>query len=87
MNTRDVMGISPVIPVVVVEHLEDAVPMAQALHDGGVDVIELTLRSDVALAAISAIAAEVPEVVIGAGTVLSRQDAERSVEAGARFLV
>lgn len=87
IGTRDVMGISPVVPVVVVDRLGDAVPLAQALHDGGVDVIELTLRSDVALAAIAAIAAEVPDVVIGAGTVLTRDDAARSIEAGARFLV
>lgn len=87
LNTRAVMGISPVVPVVVVDRLEDAVPVAQALHDGGVRVIELTLRSDVALAAIAAIAAEVPGVVIGAGTVLSSKDAENSIEAGARFLV
>ncbi|WP_338889509.1 bifunctional 4-hydroxy-2-oxoglutarate aldolase/2-dehydro-3-deoxy-phosphogluconate aldolase [Rhodococcus sovatensis] len=87
MNTLDVMGISPVVPVVVVEQVEDAVPLAKALRDGGVSVIELTLRSDVALAAIAAIAAEVPEVVVGAGTVLSPRDAESSIAAGARFLV
>lgn len=87
MNTRDVMDISPVVPVVVIERLEDAVPLAEALHNGGIDIIELTLRSEVALAAITAIAAEVPDVVIGAGTILSRQDAEKSIDAGARFLV
>lgn len=87
MNTREIMGVSPVIPVVVIENVNDAVPLARALHDGGVEIIELTLRSDVAVAAIAAIAAEVPEVVIGAGTVLSRRDATRSIEAGARFLV
>lgn len=71
LSTRAVMDISPVVPVVVVDRLEDAVPLAKALHEGGVNVIELTLRSDVGLAAIAAIAAEVPDVVIGAGTVLS----------------
>ncbi|WP_161965430.1 bifunctional 4-hydroxy-2-oxoglutarate aldolase/2-dehydro-3-deoxy-phosphogluconate aldolase [Rhodococcus sp. P1Y] len=87
LSTRAVMDISPVVPVVVVDRLEDAVPLAKALHEGGVNVIELTLRSDVGLAAIAAIAAEVPDVVIGAGTVLSVKDAEKSIEAGARFLV
>ncbi|OZF55348.1 bifunctional 4-hydroxy-2-oxoglutarate aldolase/2-dehydro-3-deoxy-phosphogluconate aldolase [Rhodococcus sp. 14-2470-1a] len=87
MNTREVMGISPVIPVVVVDDASDAVPLARALHEGGVDVIELTLRSEAALAAIEAIATEVPEIVIGAGTVLTRRDAEKSIDAGARFLV
>lgn len=87
MNTREVMALSPVIPVVVIERVEDAVPLAEALHAGGVDIIELTLRSDVALAAIEAIASAVPEVAIGAGTVLTRDDAARSVDAGARFLV
>ena len=87
MNTREIMGVSPVIPVVVIDDLHDAVPLAKALYDGGVGIIELTLRSDVGIAAIAAIAAEVPEVVIGAGTVLSRRDAERSIDAGARFLV
>lgn len=81
------MAISPVVPVVVVDRLQDAVPLARALHEGGIDIIELTLRSEVALAAIEAIATEVPEVVIGAGTVLSRDDADRSITAGARFLV
>lgn len=81
------MAVSPVIPVVVIEKLEHAVPMARALHEGGVDIIELTLRSEVALAAIEAIAGEVPDVVIGAGTVLTREDAQKSLDAGARFLV
>lgn len=78
---------SPVIPVVVIDRVEDAVPLARALYAGGIGIIEMTLRSEAGLGAIAAIAADVPEVVIGAGTVLNRDDAMRSVDAGSRFLV
>lgn len=77
----------PVIPVVVVEDLADAVPLARALADGGVPVVELTLRTAVALDAMALIAREVPEVLLGAGTVVSPDQAKRARDAGARFLV
>jgi 2-dehydro-3-deoxyphosphogluconate aldolase/(4S)-4-hydroxy-2-oxoglutarate aldolase len=81
------LDVSPVIPVVVIEDAESAVPLARALFAGGVGIIEVTLRSPAALGAIAAIAQEVPEMLVGAGTVCSEQQAEQSAAAGARFLV
>ncbi len=77
----------PVVPVVVVDDLAHAVPVARALVAGGVPVIELTLRTAVALEAIRAIAAEVPEILVGAGTVLTPGQAKEAHDAGAQFLV
>jgi 2-dehydro-3-deoxyphosphogluconate aldolase/(4S)-4-hydroxy-2-oxoglutarate aldolase len=77
----------PVIPVVVIEHAEHAVPMARALRDGGVGVVEVTLRTQAALAAIAAIARALPDVVVGAGPVRSGADARAALAAGARFAV
>jgi 2-dehydro-3-deoxyphosphogluconate aldolase/(4S)-4-hydroxy-2-oxoglutarate aldolase len=81
------LDIAPVLPVVVVDDLAAAVPLARALADGGVPVVEVTLRSDVALDAIRAIAAEVPDIRIGAGTVCSAEQVKLAGEAGAQFLV
>lgn len=77
----------PVMPVVVLERSADAVPVARALVAGGLPAIELTLRTPAALEAIGAIAAQVPEILIGAGTVLTPEQAEQARSAGARFLV
>ncbi|MGW0532997.1 bifunctional 4-hydroxy-2-oxoglutarate aldolase/2-dehydro-3-deoxy-phosphogluconate aldolase [Streptomyces sp. NPDC003032] len=82
-----VLDLAPVVPVVVVDDLGDAVPMARALVAGGLPAIEVTLRTPVALDAISVIAAEVPGAVVGAGTVISARNVADSVAAGARFLV
>jgi 2-dehydro-3-deoxyphosphogluconate aldolase / (4S)-4-hydroxy-2-oxoglutarate aldolase len=73
--------------VSVIEHAADAAPIARALVAGGIPVIEVTLRSDAALDAIRAIAAEVPEMVVGAGTVCTADQVKRAVDAGSRFLV
>ncbi|MFG2646669.1 bifunctional 4-hydroxy-2-oxoglutarate aldolase/2-dehydro-3-deoxy-phosphogluconate aldolase [Streptomyces sp. NPDC048436] len=85
--SASVLDLAPVVPVVVVEDLADAVPLARALVAGGLPAIEVTLRTPVALDAIRAIAAEVPDAVVGAGTVISAQGVAESVDAGARFLV
>jgi len=77
----------PVVPVVVVDDLAQAVPVARALVAGGLPVIELTLRTPVALDAIRAIADEVPEILVGAGTVLTPGQAKEARDAGAQFLV
>jgi 2-dehydro-3-deoxyphosphogluconate aldolase/(4S)-4-hydroxy-2-oxoglutarate aldolase len=77
----------PVIPVIVVERVEHAVPMARALVAGGIRVLEVTLRTTAALAAIEAIARAVPEAIVGAGTVRSADDARAAHGAGARFAV
>lgn len=83
----DLFGLSPVMPVVVLDDAEDAVPTARALLAGGIGVIELTLRTPAALASIERIAAEVPEIVIGAGTVTAPEHAKQAADAGAKFLV
>jgi 2-dehydro-3-deoxyphosphogluconate aldolase/(4S)-4-hydroxy-2-oxoglutarate aldolase len=83
----DVVALAPVIPVVVLDDAEDAVPLARARVAGGLPVIEVTLRTPAALAAIERIAAEVPEAVVGAGTIVSGDQVARAVAAGARFLV
>ncbi|MEU4448670.1 bifunctional 4-hydroxy-2-oxoglutarate aldolase/2-dehydro-3-deoxy-phosphogluconate aldolase [Actinosynnema sp. NPDC050801] len=86
-TAADLLALSPVIPVVVVDDVEHAVPLAEALLRGGVRVIELTLRTPAALAAIERVAAEVPGIVIGAGTVTAPEHAEQAAKAGAAFLV
>jgi 2-dehydro-3-deoxyphosphogluconate aldolase/(4S)-4-hydroxy-2-oxoglutarate aldolase len=87
MNTLQLAEMGPVIPVIVIQNLEDAVPMAQALVAGGVKVLEITLRTPVALAAMEAIAKAVPEAIVGAGTVRSVADAQAAKKAGCRFAV
>ncbi len=77
----------PVIPVIVLHRLQDAVPLAQALVEGGVRVLEVTLRTPVALACIEAIASQVPQALVGAGTVRSPADARQAQAAGACFAV
>jgi 2-dehydro-3-deoxyphosphogluconate aldolase / (4S)-4-hydroxy-2-oxoglutarate aldolase len=86
-NISSVLTLAPVIPVVVIDDDELAVPMARALVLGGLPVIEVTLRTPVALSAIKQIAEQVPEAVVGAGTVLSPADVTDSVGAGSQFLV
>ena len=81
------LDVVPVVPVVVVDDLASAVPLARALVAGGLPVIELTLRTPVALDAIRAIADEVPEILVGAGTVLTPGQAKQAHDAGAQFLV
>lgn len=82
-----VLDLAPVIPVVVIDDAADAVPLARALVEGGLPAIEVTLRTPAALDAIRAIAAEVPEAVVGAGTVIAPSGVAAAVAAGARFLV
>ncbi|MFD7920585.1 bifunctional 4-hydroxy-2-oxoglutarate aldolase/2-dehydro-3-deoxy-phosphogluconate aldolase [Streptomyces sp. NPDC059740] len=86
-SAPSVLGIAPVIPVVVLEDAADAVPLTRALVAGGLPAIEVTLRTAAALPAIERIAAEVPDAVVGAGTVLTPEDVTACVEAGSRFLV
>lgn len=85
--SESLLSLAPVVPVVVLDDLAHAVPVARALVAGGLPVIELTLRTPVALDAIAAIAAEVPEILVGAGTITSPELVGRAVEAGAQFLV
>lgn len=85
--TGSVLDLVPVMPVVVVDDAATAVPLARALVDGGLPAIELTLRTPAALEALRLIAAEVPEIALGAGTVTTPAQAEAAVAAGAGFLV
>jgi len=87
MNTLDLAKHGPVIPVIVIQKLEDAVPMAQALVDGGVRVLEVTLRTSIALKCMEAIARSVPGAILGAGTVRSAADAQAAKDAGCTFAV
>ena len=87
MNTFELASHGPVIPVIVIHRIEDAVPMAQALVDGGVRVLEITLRTPVALQCMEAIARAVPEAIVGAGTVRSIADAQAAKDAGCVFAV
>jgi 2-dehydro-3-deoxyphosphogluconate aldolase/(4S)-4-hydroxy-2-oxoglutarate aldolase len=82
-----VMQDAPVIPVIVLQDVAHAVPMARALVAGGIRMLEVTLRTPQALACIEAIAKAVPEAVVGAGTVRSKADAQAAANAGARFAV
>jgi len=82
-----VMQDAPVIPVIVLSDVAHAVPMARALVAGGIRMLEVTLRTPQALACIEAIARDVPEAVVGAGTVRSKADAQAAARAGARFAV
>ena len=86
-NTLDLVAYGPVIPVIVINQLEDAVPMAQALVDGGVRVLEVTLRTPIALQCMEAIAKAVPGAILGAGTVRSAADARAAKNAGCTFAV
>jgi 2-dehydro-3-deoxyphosphogluconate aldolase/(4S)-4-hydroxy-2-oxoglutarate aldolase len=86
-NGHELLELSPVMPVVVVDDVADAVPIARALLAGGIQVIELTLRTPVALEAIERVASEVPEIVLGVGTVTTPEQAKQAADAGAKFLV
>lgn len=87
MNTLELANYGPVIPVIVINKLEDAVPMAEALLEGGIKVLEVTLRTSCALQAMEAIAKSVPDAIVGAGTVRSMADAKASKDAGCQFAV
>lgn len=86
-GAMEVMRDAPVIPVIVLEDVRHAVPLARALVAGGIRMLEVTLRTASALACIEAIARDVPEAVVGAGTVRSAADARAAAQAGARFAV
>ncbi len=83
----EVLQISPIVPVVVIEDLKDAVPLAQSLVEGGIPIIEVTLRSNCALEAIELIAKNVPKMRVGAGTILNSNQLEQAQNRGAEFLI
>ena len=87
IHPLDVMNAGPVIPVIVIDDVEKAVPMARALLSSGIKVLEITLRSDAAVEAIGRISEDVPEAIVGAGTVTSPEDLKAVTEAGSLFAI
>jgi 2-dehydro-3-deoxyphosphogluconate aldolase/(4S)-4-hydroxy-2-oxoglutarate aldolase len=87
LTAGELLTVSPVVPVVVVDDVAQAVPLARALARGGVGIIEITLRTAAGLGAIERVAAEVPEILTGAGTVTTPEEAEAVRRAGAQFIV
>ncbi|GAA9219506.1 bifunctional 4-hydroxy-2-oxoglutarate aldolase/2-dehydro-3-deoxy-phosphogluconate aldolase [Helicobacter pylori] len=83
----EVLQISPIVPVVVIENIKDAVPLAQSLVKGSIHIIEVTLRSSCALEAIELIAKNVPKMCVGAGTILNPTQLEQAQNRGAEFLI
>ena len=87
MNIDDILARAPIVPVIVIERIDDAVPLAQALVDGGLPVLEVTLRSAVAIQAVREIAVNVSGACIGVGTVTQAEQFAEAADAGAQFAV
>jgi 2-dehydro-3-deoxyphosphogluconate aldolase/(4S)-4-hydroxy-2-oxoglutarate aldolase len=87
MKTIDLVKFGPVIPVIVINHIDDAIPIAESLIGGGIKVLEITLRTDCALEAIEKISKSVPEAIVGAGTLRTKVDATNAKLSGAQFAV
>lgn len=87
MTVVELMQRAPVIPVIVIDDAEDAVELGRALVAGGLPVLEITLRTPAALAALEKIAVEIPEAITGVGTVTSVEQIQQAVDAGAKFAV
>ncbi len=87
ISSADIFKQGPVVPVLVIDQLEDAIPIAEALLEGGISVLEVTLRTDAAVDIIAKIAQELPEAYIGAGTVTNRQQLADVTAAGAKFAI
>ena len=87
MSIEKILASAPVVPVVVIEKLEDAAPLARALYNGGLKPLEITLRTPIAAEAVKLMKAEVPEAYVGTGTVVDKASFEASVAAGADFMV
>lgn len=87
LTSEQVMTATSVVPVIVVDSVEEAIQLGKALVAGGVPVLEVTLRTAVALEAITALRKEVPEAIVGAGTVCSREQYIKAIEAGSQFII
>lgn len=85
MNARDIMMTSPIVPVIAIDDEKDALPLAKALSAGGVNVMEVTLRTEAGLKAVEIIRKEMPEMNVGTGTVCNEDDIIASKKAGAKF--
>ena len=87
ISSAEVFSQGPVVPVLVIERVEDAIPIAKALMAGGIKVLEVTLRTKAAIDVIAAIAKNVPDAYIGAGTVTNREQLKAVTDAGAKFAI
>ena len=87
MSIENILTSAPVVPVVVIENIEDAVPLAKALYNGGLKALEITLRTPVAAEAVKLMKEAVPDAYVGTGTVIDKATFEASVAAGADFMV
>jgi 2-dehydro-3-deoxyphosphogluconate aldolase/(4S)-4-hydroxy-2-oxoglutarate aldolase len=86
MTAKEVMEISPIVPVIALESVDDALPLAKALFEGGIAIMEITLRTQAGLKSIEAIAKAMPQMNVGAGTVLNADDFKNAVKYGAQFV-
>lgn len=86
MRAQDVMQFSPIVPVVAIEKVEDALPLAQALLEGGINIMEITLRTTCALECIEVISKALPQMHVGAGTVINEQDFQNALDMGSQFV-
>jgi len=86
MTAEDVMKLSPIVPVIALDNEEDALPLANALLEGGINIMEVTLRTQAGLTAIEMISTSLPQMHVGAGTVLNTQDFNKAVAHGAEFI-
>ena len=84
---KEIMNSSPIVPVMVINNVEHAVPLAKALVKGGITVLEITLRTEAALESITRIKAEVPDAIVGAGTIINIDTLNKAIAAGAEFIV
>ncbi|MFW5451415.1 MAG: bifunctional 4-hydroxy-2-oxoglutarate aldolase/2-dehydro-3-deoxy-phosphogluconate aldolase [Methylophagaceae bacterium] len=84
---KEIMNSSPIVPVMVINKVEHAVPLAKALVKGGITVLEITLRTEAALESITRIKAEVPDAIVGAGTIINIETLNKAIAAGAEFIV
>ena len=87
LTIDQIVKAAPVVPVIVIDDIADAVPLATALYNGGLKVLEITLRTECALAAITAMCEALPDAIVGAGTIIKPADIDAAVAAGSTFLV
>ncbi len=87
IEIKEVLNSSPVVPVLVIENLADAVPLANALYSGGLKVLEITLRTECALDAVKQVKEALPQAIVGTGSVVNHETLMQSVDAGADFIV
>ena len=86
MNAKEIMEISPIVPVIAIDNIDDSLKLAKALNKGGINIMEITLRTSVALDAIKLISQELPNMHVGAGTVCNKEDLIKAKEYGAKFV-